>query len=85
VAFHPEDAARLSIAAGDTVQVEVDGLMLELPAKIVATLPKGVAGLPSGLPGMEHVGLPVWCVVTPPRTPPQNGAGKGGVNHGAGT
>jgi NADH-quinone oxidoreductase subunit G len=81
VALHAEDAVRLSIAEGDSVQIEVDGMTLELPVMIVATLPKGVAGLPSGLPGMEHVGLPAWCVIkkslpTPPLTPPQNGERK---------
>jgi NADH-quinone oxidoreductase subunit G len=83
VALHPADAAAQKIAEGDTVQLELDGISLELPVKIAASLPPGVAGLPSGLPGMEHVALPSWCTVTtilqtPPLAPPQNGEGVGG-------
>jgi NADH-quinone oxidoreductase subunit G len=85
VALPPEDAARLSIAEGDAVRIVKDGVTLELPAKIMASLPRGLAGLPDGLPGMEHVGLPAGCAITSPLTPPQIGEGKGGVNHGAGT
>ena len=82
VALHPADAADQNIAEGDTVQLEPDGISLELPVKIAASLPRGVAGLPSSLPGMERFGLPTWCTVkkslpTSPLTPSQFEEGKG--------
>jgi NADH-quinone oxidoreductase subunit G len=92
VALHPADAADQKIVEGDTMQLELDGITLELPVKIAASLPRGVAGLPTGLPGMEQFGLPAWCTVktslpTSPLTPPQFGEGKGRgkPNDGAGT
>jgi NADH-quinone oxidoreductase subunit G len=81
-ALPPDFAARENISEGDTVRIESDSLSLELPVKIAASLPQGVAGLPSGLPGMERIAVPGWCSVkknlqTPPQTPPHSGEGQG--------
>ncbi len=89
VALPPAVAAEQKIAAGETIRVEMGGAALELPVKIVESLAKGTAGLPAGLPGMDHVALPTWCAVrkilqTSPLAPPQTGEGVGG-GAGAGT
>jgi NADH-quinone oxidoreductase subunit G len=36
-----------------------------LPIKSVASLPRGVAGLPVGLPGLEGLELPLWTRISP--------------------
>jgi len=35
-----------------------------LPVRTVSSLPKGIAGLPSGLPGMEVFDLPLWARIS---------------------
>jgi NADH-quinone oxidoreductase subunit G len=82
-ALSSADAAEQNISENDTVRVETDGAAFELPVKIAESLAKGTAGLPSGLPGMEYIALPIWCAVkkilpTPPLTTPQFGEGVGG-------
>jgi NADH-quinone oxidoreductase subunit G len=58
LALNPEDAARLGLAEASEAQVEVGSAVLRLPVRFRPTLPRGVAGLPSGLPGLEGIFLP---------------------------
>lgn len=60
VALHPEDAAQLGVRAGDSVSV-ADA---RLPVKLLPELPRGVAGLPSGI-GPLVSPLPAWSRITP--------------------
>lgn len=57
LALNPEDAH----AFGSQVEL----LGRTLPVKTVPSLPKGVAGLPSGLPGLEGLELPLWARISP--------------------
>jgi NADH-quinone oxidoreductase subunit G len=50
--LNADDATRF----GDMVEV----LGFRLPVVIVAGLPRGTAGLPSGLPPLEGLELPAW-------------------------
>jgi NADH-quinone oxidoreductase subunit G len=43
---------------------EAELLGRRLPVKVASGLPKGVAGLPSGFPGLEGLELPVWSRIT---------------------
>ncbi len=54
------DAERLGIQEGDKVRLIFSGKSYPLPVSVVASLPKGLAGLPSGLPGLEGIILPGW-------------------------
>jgi NADH-quinone oxidoreductase subunit G len=57
-ALHPDDAADRRLSAGDLVRVTVNGTTLDLPVTLTDSLPRGVAGLPAGLPGMPQTALP---------------------------
>ena len=63
VALSPEDGRALGLTEGDMAELHLDGHSLTLPVAVRAALPKGVAGLPVGLPAMEPVELPAWGVV----------------------
>ncbi|MEJ2210035.1 MAG: molybdopterin-dependent oxidoreductase, partial [Anaerolineae bacterium] len=52
LALHPQDAAGLQVEAGQDVSIEIDGVRYRLPLKLMPALPRGVAGLPVGLPGL---------------------------------
>ncbi len=58
IALRPSDASALGLAAGQKCSLEVDGQVLSLQVVTNESIPAGVAGVPSGLPGMHHVDLP---------------------------
>ena len=58
VALHPEDVAALGASEGQTVSVQLEQTELQLPLRAMASLPRGVLGLPSGLPQMPTLSLP---------------------------
>ena len=62
VALHPDDAAEIGAAEGDTVQIDLNGRTLELPVTLGPTLPRRVAGLPRGLPGLDLAEIPDWAL-----------------------
>ncbi|MCC6859494.1 MAG: NADH-quinone oxidoreductase subunit NuoG [Bryobacterales bacterium] len=64
LAPRPYVAVRDGFEEGQMVEVSVRGLIFRLPARIMAALPAGTAGLPSGLPGMDYVRLPDWGRIT---------------------
>jgi NADH-quinone oxidoreductase subunit G len=47
-----EDARALALREGEVISVKVEGVTLELPAKLDPSLARGLVGLPFGLPGM---------------------------------
>jgi NADH-quinone oxidoreductase subunit G len=55
LALNAEDIRHLKIAEGDMIALigKTDLLLLELPVKQEDSLPKGVAGLPFGLPDLK--------------------------------
>ena len=60
VAVNSDDASRLQVKQGDQIDLNLAGFDLRLPVMIQPGLPKGVAGIPSGLVVLEGAGLPAW-------------------------
>jgi NADH-quinone oxidoreductase subunit G len=56
----PYVAVRDGFDPGTEVEVECGGTALRLPVRLLPELPEGVAGLPSGLPGLPFLELPAW-------------------------
>jgi NADH-quinone oxidoreductase subunit G len=61
LALNAEDIKHLKIAEGDMITLIGKTDRLELPVKQDDSLPKGVAGLPFGLPGMEPFNYSERC------------------------
>ena len=51
---------RADLADGSVVEVSCDGGTFRLPVRIRGDLPRGVAGLPVGLPTLSGITLPAW-------------------------
>lgn len=64
LAMHPDDAERLHVHEGDQIEISVDDAPWRLPVRHLPSLPRGVGGLPIGLPGMGPVVLPQWVTLT---------------------
>ena len=60
IMIHEEDAKGLNLQEGDVLEVKVTGQTYSLPVKIGGGIPKGVAGLPNGLAGIQYSKLPEW-------------------------
>jgi NADH-quinone oxidoreductase subunit G len=56
--LNPNDMHYLQINEGAEVEIILNGKLLCLPARQIATLPPGTAGLPCGLPGLSGIMLP---------------------------
>ncbi len=54
------DAADLGISAGQQVEINFGAFAEKLPAELNASLLRGVAALPAGLPGFAGLDLPAW-------------------------
>ena len=60
LALHPDDVEALGIGSGDQVELKVGGTVYRLPVLPKPELPRGLAGLPAGLPGLAGMTLPAW-------------------------
>jgi NADH-quinone oxidoreductase subunit G len=58
IALSPSDAAALGVAAGEAVALSLFGEPVRAPARILPTLPDGVAGVPVGVGGFGNRPLP---------------------------
>lgn len=63
VGLNPADAQSLGVAEGEEIEISLNGIQRRLAVKLIAALPLGVAGLPSGLPGLEGVIVPAWTTL----------------------
>jgi NADH-quinone oxidoreductase subunit G len=63
VAMNAEDAQALKLAEGSPLDFIIEGKAYQLPVKVSATLPKGTAGMPNGLPGEPYIELPRWAIL----------------------
>jgi NADH-quinone oxidoreductase subunit G len=63
VALNAEDAQALKLAEGSPLDFIIEGKAYQLPVKVSATLPKGTAGMPNGLPGEPYIELPRWAIL----------------------
>jgi NADH-quinone oxidoreductase subunit G len=68
VALNPVEASLLGAKAGEQIKVTVEDSQFELEVKLRADLPRGLAGLPAGLPPLDGVMLPVFCELAPTGT-----------------
>lgn len=62
VMINTENARELRLSENQLLSFEIDDQSYSLPVKFNAELPKGVAGLPSGLPGVPFAELPAWGI-----------------------
>jgi NADH-quinone oxidoreductase subunit G len=60
LAMNPEDVERLCREEGRKVEITISQVICSLPVVKKASLPKGIAGFPVGLPGLEKVTLRGW-------------------------
>ena len=60
LAMHPEDAAGLRVVEGETIMLAVGQATYRLPLKPSASLARGTAALPVGLPGVSVPDLMAW-------------------------
>jgi NADH-quinone oxidoreductase subunit G len=60
LALHPQDAVALEAADCKELALVMSNAEYRLPVRLVPTLPRGVAGLPLGLPGLQPTDLPAW-------------------------
>ncbi len=58
IALTPEDAA---VLGEDTAEVTIGRETHRLPVRITPGLPRGVAGVPAGIPPFIGIGLPLWA------------------------
>ena len=58
LAMHPQDAAELAAAAGETVTIILGDIRRQLPVKLNPSLPRKVVAAPVGLPGWPFANLP---------------------------
>jgi NADH-quinone oxidoreductase subunit G len=65
VALNPVEAALLGVKASEQIKVTADGAQFELEVMLRADLPRGVAGLPAGLPPLDGALLPAFCKLSP--------------------
>lgn len=63
VIVNPEDALEIRVQENQLLFFEVEGQQYQLPVKSSTAMPKGVAGLPYGLPGLPFVELPAWGIL----------------------
>lgn len=60
LAMNPEDAERLLVEEGKKVEITISEVTCIVPVVKRASLPRGIAGFPVGLPGVKRVTLPEW-------------------------
>ncbi len=60
LALNAEDARRLNVRTGDTIDVDFDSSRYRLTVALILDLPTGVAAMSVGLPRMEWAALPGW-------------------------
>jgi NADH-quinone oxidoreductase subunit G len=54
------DASRLHVNDGESIELVMQGVARRLRVRLMTSLPRGVAGLPAGLPGLTGIVLPDW-------------------------
>jgi len=71
LALRPDEAAGRGAAEGDLIRVACGGRVLELPVRLLPSLPAHVAGLPAGFPDLARLALPAIASLT--KKPRENG------------
>jgi NADH-quinone oxidoreductase subunit G len=63
VVLNADDARDLGLSPGSHLAFEVNRQPYDLPVTISTSIPKGIAGMPYGLPGLPFVDLPAWAIL----------------------
>jgi NADH-quinone oxidoreductase subunit G len=63
VMLNQEDAEDLNLAEGEFLNFKIAGDAFHLPVTASPVFPKGIAGLPVGLPGVPFAELPAWAII----------------------
>ena len=58
--INASDAVEMGISAGEELEIALGRFSGRLPAKLDATMPRGVGAMPVGLPGFAGIDLPAW-------------------------
>jgi NADH-quinone oxidoreductase subunit G len=64
LALNRDDARALGLQPGDQVELTLSGATWGLAVRLSAALPRGVAGLPAGLPALAGLALPAPARIT---------------------
>ncbi|SDD85022.1 NADH dehydrogenase subunit G [Dyadobacter soli] len=64
IALNGLDAARLQVAEGDVLQMQIGGQVYDLPVIRKDEIPQGLAGLPYNLPALSGIAWPAKGVLT---------------------
>lgn len=59
----PSSFQELTLNENEKVIVSLENQVVQLPIKISPSLPKGVAGISTGLPGVPNLDLPNWVTI----------------------
>lgn len=65
ILLNTEDAENLKLVSGALLSFEINRQRYQLPVQIAPSIPKGIAGMPYGLPGFPFVDLPAWAILKP--------------------
>ena len=60
VALNDDDAAELGVNVGELIELSLNGVIHQLPARIMSSLPGGLAGISAGVSGLPCGALPAW-------------------------
>jgi NADH-quinone oxidoreductase subunit G len=63
IGLNADDMESLNVHNGEVLEILLNGKGIGLPVKCIETLPKGLAGLPIGLPGLQGTFPPLWINV----------------------
>jgi NADH-quinone oxidoreductase subunit G len=63
VMVNDHDANELKLTSGTILEFEVNRQPYKLPVEISTSIPKGIAGMPYGLPGLPFIDLPAWAIL----------------------
>ncbi len=63
VLLNTEDAIGLQLTAGSMLMFEINRQPYQLPVQTNPSIPRGIAGMPYGLPGLPFVDLPSWAIL----------------------
>ncbi len=61
LALNPAEASLVGAKAGGRIKILIEDSQFELEIMLRADLPRGVAGLPAGLPPFDGIQLPLFC------------------------
>jgi NADH-quinone oxidoreductase subunit G len=64
VALNADDAHALGVEPGEAVYLEAGDIRQRLPVRILAELPRGLAGVPARLPGLPLIPTPAWATIS---------------------